>query len=142
MLFKDSFAKIFVFNIKFFWQNRDSFLGLIFRPNVKVKTKAVCHHQLFPCLLASSFRYVEEQELHLFAEMCEDFVDFLHGNVEGDDLVGVDDPRHLDLDSLVRDGDLVLWKDFVVADSDGSTGQRTPVALSVHNVGIGQHPIA
>ena len=138
VLLEDSFVLL----VEFLREDRNPLLGLVCGLNVKVETLAIGHLQHFSRLLTGCWGYVEEQQWHLFAEMCEDFVDFLHGNVECDHLAGVDDPRNLDLDSLVRDGDLVLGKDFIIADSYGSTGQRTPVALSVHNVGIGQHPIA
>ena len=83
---------------------------------------AVCHLEEFPSLLTGGRGNVEEQERHLLAEVDEDLEDVFHHDVDGDHLVGVDDARHLDLDTLFSDGDLVFGKNLVVSDSDRSAG--------------------
>ena len=98
---------------------------------------AVGHLEELPRPLTGTRRDIEEEKRHLFAEMDEDLEDVLHHDVEGDHLAGVDDAGHLDLDALLRDGDLVLGENFVVADPDGPAGQGAPVGPGVlHDVGI------
>ena len=103
---------------------------------------AVGHLEELPCLQTGARRDVEEEERHLLAEVDEDLEDVLRHDVEGDHLARVDDARHLDLDALLRDGDLVLGEDLVVTDPDGSAGQGAPVCPSVlHDVGVSHHVV-
>ena len=60
--------------------------------------------------------------------MDEDLDDVIHGDVYCYFFIGIEDGWDLDLDSLLRDGDLLLGKHLVVANPDGATLEGTPVA--------------
>ena len=58
--------------------------------------------------------------------MGKNFQNVLHRNVDYYHFFGVEDIRNLDLDPLLRDGDLLLGKNLVVPDPDGPTREETP----------------
>ena len=120
--------------------DRDPLLGLIRGLDIEVETLAIGHLEELPRLLTGGRRDVEEEERHLLAEVNKDLENILHDDVESDHLVRVGDTRHLDLDPLLCDDDLVLGEDLVVADPDGPAGQRAPVGPGVlHDVGVSHH---
>ena len=98
---------------------------------------AVCHLEEFPSLLTGGRGNVEKQERHLLTEVDENLEDVFHHDVDGHHLAGVDDARHLDLDTLLGDGDLVFGKNLVIADPDGSAVEGTTVVPYVlHDVHV------